>query len=100
MPKALDSINPTLAHLRGSPRARFDAGRSQRDSVPLEAHAEVAADAKRPDPLPILAQQDKSRLPELLPIRYGRMSRNPFTFLRGAAAVMASDLAAGPRTDL
>jgi uncharacterized protein (DUF2252 family) len=68
--------------------------------VPLEAHAEVVADAKRTDPLAILAQQDKSRLPELIPLRYGRMSRTPFTFLRGAAAVMAGDLASGASTDL
>jgi hypothetical protein len=100
MPNNLDGMNPTLAHLRASPRARYDAGRSQRDSVPLDAHAEVVADTDRADPLPILAQQDKSRLPELVPLRYGRMSRTPFTFLRGAAAVMASDLAAGSRTDL
>ena len=52
----------------------------------------------RPDPLTILAEQDKTRLAELIPLRYGRMSRTPFTFLRGAAAVMASDLAAGART--
>ncbi|NNJ98001.1 MAG: DUF2252 domain-containing protein [Gammaproteobacteria bacterium] len=87
-------------HLRASPSARYEAGRAQRDTVPLEVHAEVAADTGRPDPLPILAQQDNSRLAELIPLRYGRMSRSPFTFLRGAAAVMASDLAAGPRTDL
>jgi hypothetical protein len=68
--------------------------------VPLAAHAELVADVDRREPLSILAQQDSSRLAELVPIRYGRMSRTPFTFLRGAAAVMASDLAAGPSTDL
>ncbi len=83
-----------------SPRARYDKGRAQRDAAPLESHAESVADADRADPLAILAQQDKSRLPELIPLRYGRMSATPFTFLRGAAAVMASDLAAGPRTEL
>jgi len=50
--------------------------------------------------LSILAQQDATRLGELVPIRYGRMSRTPFTFLRGAAATMAADLAAGPFTDV
>jgi len=89
-----------LTPLRASLRARYDAGRLRRDTVPLEAHVEVASDADRTDPLAILAQQDKSRLPELIPLRYGRMSRTPFTFLRGAAAVMASDLAALSRTDL
>ena len=82
------------------PRARYERGRSQRDAVPLESHAESVGDADRADPLAILAQQDKRRLPELIPLRYGRMSATPFTFLRGAAAVMASDLAAGARTTL
>ncbi len=100
MPDVLESLNPTLAHKRSSPRDRHDAGQSRRDSIPLEAHAETVADRDRADPLPVLAEQDKSRLSELVPIRYGRMSRTPFTFLRGAAAVMASDLAAGPRTDI
>ena len=100
MPISFESINPMWAHLRESSKTRYEAGRAQRDTVPLEAHAEVVANAGRPDPLTILAQQDNNRLPELIPLRYGRMSRSPFTFLRGAAAVMASDLAAGPRTDL
>ncbi len=100
MPNTIDNVNPMPATLRASPRARYDAGRSRRDSVPLKAHAELVSDAERADPLAILAQQDKSRLAELIPLRYGRMSRTPFTFLRGAAAVMASDLAAGSRTDL
>jgi uncharacterized protein (DUF2252 family) len=68
--------------------------------VPLECHAEVPDLDQRADPLAILAVQDASRLEELVPLRYGRMSRTPFTFLRGSAAVMASDLAAGLRTDL
>jgi uncharacterized protein (DUF2252 family) len=72
----------------------------QRETVPLEAHAEAAPQTGRTDPLKILAHQEKPRLAELIPLRYGRMSRTPFTFLRGAAAVMASDLAAGPRTSL
>ena len=60
----------------------------------------MVTDADRADPLALLAQQDKCRLSDLVPLRYGRMSRTPFTFLRGAATVMASDLAAGSRTDL
>ncbi len=100
MPISLESINPMWAQLQAPPRERYAAGRSQREAVPLEAHAEMMTDAERVSPLSILADQDKSRLPELIPLRYGRMSRTPFTFLRGAAAVMASDLAAGPRTDL
>ncbi len=90
---------PSSRRPQAAPRARYDAGRARRDDVPLEAHAEVVADG-RSDPLAILAAQDTTRVPELVPIRYGRMSRTPFTFLRGAAAVMASDLAATPTTDL
>jgi uncharacterized protein (DUF2252 family) len=85
--------------LQTAPKSRYAAGRAQREAVPLETHAEVAA-GRRVDPLTILAKQDKSRLPDLLRLRYGRMSRSPFAFLRGAAAVMASDLAAGASTDL
>ena len=100
MPKTIADLNPALTEVLASPRARYDAGRSRRDAVPFEAHVDVGANADRADPLAILAQQDVSRLPDLVPIRYGRMSRTPFTFLRGAAAVMASDLAMLPRTDL
>ena len=100
MPKSLFSTDAAAAGLRAPPSARRDAGRAQRDTVPLEAHTEAAPQTNRIDPLTILARQDGSRLAELVPLRYGRMSRTPFTFLRGAAAVMASDLAAGARTDL
>ena len=54
----------------------------------------------RADPIAILEAQGASRVPELVPIRYGRMAVSPFTFYRGAAAVMAADLAAQPRTSL
>ena len=99
MPIRLETINPHLAHLRAPPRDRFDQGRAIREIVPLEEHAEVAQ-PKRRDPISTLTKQDKTRLQELVPLRYGRMSFSPFTFLRGAAAVMARDLAAGPRTNL
>jgi len=66
--------------------------------VPRSAHAELA-DADR-DPVAILEEQGKTRVPELLPIRYARMAASPFAFLRGAAAIMARDLADGPRTTL
>lgn len=99
MPVSLGRSNPRLKQLRGSPADRLEAGRSQRENVSHEALVEGPTSG-RADPLAILAEQDERRLPALVPLRYGRMSRTPFTFLRGAAAVMASDLAAGPRTDL
>jgi uncharacterized protein (DUF2252 family) len=100
MPGSPFDIEREARDLSAAPAERYEAGRSRRDAVPLEAHAEAAADAGRVDPLTLLATQDQTRLADLIGLRYGRMSRTPFTFLRGAAAVMASDLAAGARTDL
>ncbi len=80
--------------------ARAEVGRSRRDSIPLEAHAELCLPASRASALSILRAQDEHRVEDLVPIRYGRMLATPFTYLRGSAAVMAADLAAGPRTDL
>ncbi|MBX7102435.1 MAG: DUF2252 domain-containing protein [Gemmataceae bacterium] len=93
--------NP-LAHLRANPKDRFEAGRARRETVPLESHAETPVGPDRADALTILENQnvEQHRLPELIPLRFGRMSYSPFTYLRGAAAVQAGDLAAGPSTDL
>ncbi len=79
---------------------RRSIGVEWRQKVPLGAHAEWAAPANRADPLDILIAQGRERIPELLPVRYARMKTDPFAFLRGAAAVMAADLAANPTTGL
>jgi uncharacterized protein (DUF2252 family) len=100
MVNPLESINPEAAHLRAGIGARYDMGRSRLESLPLEAHAEYVAPADRVCPFEILARQDRSRVARAIPLRYGRMSASAFTFLRGSAAVMASDLAGEPRTDL
>src|SRR3954466_11705080 len=68
---------------------RAAAGKALRRAVPLAAHAETSRGA-RPDPLAVLQAQAASRVPQLIPIRYGRMLVTPFTFFRGAAAVMAA----------
>ncbi|MBU6363773.1 MAG: DUF2252 family protein [Acidobacteria bacterium] len=68
--------------------------------TPRSALAGFDPPARRFDPLKVLAAQDRVRIPELVPIRYGRMSVSPFTFLRGAAAVMARDIAAQPTTGI
>ncbi|WP_062377852.1 DUF2252 domain-containing protein [Demequina pelophila] len=81
-------------------RTRVDVGRAHRDAVPLESHAELPDEAGRPEAVDLLAAQDVSRIPRLVPIRHARMRATPFTFYRGAAAVMASDLSRGPRTDI
>jgi uncharacterized protein (DUF2252 family) len=79
---------------------RMAEGRAERESVPLEAHAEWAPSDGRPDPVWILEQQNATRVPELVPIRHGRMIVSPFTFYRGGAAIMASDLSQTPSTRL
>ena len=75
---------------------RLAEGRAERESVPLEAHAEWVAPADRPDPVGILEAQDATRVPELVPIRHGRMIVSPFTFYRGSAAIMA-EICRAPR---
>ncbi|MFW2382893.1 MAG: DUF2252 domain-containing protein [Acidimicrobiales bacterium] len=79
---------------------QFELGREQRKNVPLEAHAELNTDPDRPDPVDLLTAQDTMRLQELVPIRHGRMRVTPFTFYRGTAAIMASDLSRTASTDL
>jgi uncharacterized protein (DUF2252 family) len=72
----------------------------RRGGVPRSAHAAWEPDAQRPSPVELLEEQAKTRVPELVPIRYGRMLVSPFTFYRGAAYLMASDLSGLPRTTL
>lgn len=79
---------------------RVSAGKALRERVPRRAHGKWERPANRPDPIALLKKSDHGRLQELLPIRYGRMRESPFAFFRGAAAVMASDLAATPQTGL
>ena len=71
-------------------------GRAARDTVPRAAHGDWAPAPDRPDPVSVLQKQAATRLQDLVPIRYGRMLVSPFTFYRGAAAVMAADLAVTP----
>lgn len=75
---------------------RIAHGRARRADVPRSAHAGWSPASGRPDPVALLEAQAASRVPELVPIRYGRMLSSPFAFYRGAASVMASDLATTP----
>ena len=75
--------------------ARRAAGKAARQTVSLESHAQVVVD-DRPDPVDLLEGQATSRVPELVPIRYGRMLASPFAFYRGGALIMASDLSRTP----
>jgi hypothetical protein len=76
-----------------SPGQRRKAGAAIRSDVARSAHSEWARRSDRADPAGVLIEQGKSRIRELLPIRYGRMRTDPFAFLRGAAAVIAAGLA-------
>ncbi len=79
---------------------RVARGKAARAAVPRESHAGFDPPADRPDPVALLEQQAESRVPELVPIRYGRMLVSPFAYYRGAAMPMASDLAGLPCTGL
>src|SRR4051794_10860654 len=82
------------------PAARAARGLQARAHAPLDSHADFAPAADRPDPVATLLAQATSRVPELVPIRHGRMLLSPFTFLRGSAALMAADLADTPASGL
>ncbi|MFD3542637.1 DUF2252 domain-containing protein [Streptomyces sp. NPDC058662] len=79
-----------------TPGQRAAQGKEARRRSPRSGHAVYRPSPDRPDPLAILEAQSAARVPELVPIRYSRMSESPFRFYRGAAAVMASDLANSP----
>ncbi|MGW3123114.1 DUF2252 domain-containing protein [Streptomyces sp. NPDC001107] len=83
-----------------TPVVRAERGKAARRRMARSAHAGWVAPVDRADPVAVLERQGRDRLPELLPIRYGRMAASPFAFLRGSAAVMAADLASRPHTGL
>src|ERR1700735_1196996 len=86
------------AHL--STAERMARGKAARTRAPRAAHEAWEAPPNRPDPVALLEGQAVSRVQELVPIRYGRMLVSPFTFYRGAALIMASDLASSPSSGL
>ncbi|WP_329011903.1 DUF2252 domain-containing protein [Streptomyces sp. NBC_01601] len=83
-----------------TPAERAALGKAARRRSPRSSHAVYRPSPDRPDPLTVLEAQSASRVPELVPIRYGRMTESPFRFYRGAAAIMASDLAGTPASGL
>jgi uncharacterized protein (DUF2252 family) len=97
----------TVASSRGTAAAqcltkaeRAARGKAARREVPRSSHAAFEPSPERTDPVELLERQAATRLPELVPIRYGRMLVSPFTFYRGAALIMAGDLAHTPRSGL
>jgi hypothetical protein len=83
-----------------SRKERLAAGKALREAVPREHHAAWKPAPERRDPIEVLDEPNRDRMPELVPIRYGRMLRSPFTFLRGSAGLMAYDLSTTPSTGL
>lgn len=94
----------TEHHLSGvdtrhlTPQQRVARGKAARTDAPRSSHAEFIPPPKRTDPVEIIERQSATRVPELVPIRYARMSEAPFRFYRGAASIMAADLAETPRS--
>src|SRR6476659_2080305 len=83
-----------------TPDERAARGKATRAEVSRASHGEWEPSPHRPSPVELLEEQAQTRVPELVPIRYGRMLVSPFTFYRGAAYLMASDLSGGPRSGL
>ncbi|WP_394553499.1 DUF2252 domain-containing protein [Agromyces sp. MMS24-JH15] len=91
---------PKVGRVRPSRSERRAAGAALRATVPFDAHAELAADEGDRDPIGLIEAQGRTRLPELLALRHGRMASSSFAFYRGAAAIMAGDLRAVPDTGI
>ena len=88
----------TIAH--PSVDDRRAKGKEARDRTALSSHTGWTPATDRPDPIGLLEEQDVDREPDLVPVRHGRMLVSPFTFYRGAAKIMAADLAATPTASL
>src|SRR5271165_4965082 len=97
--KADKPVSPAAAR-QGSREQLYTEGKALRDSCARLSHADWKPPADRADPIDILEASNKGRLPELIPVRYGRMIPSPFVFFRGAAAIMAADLAHTPATGI
>ncbi len=100
--KSMSKVQAARAAERARPSIaqRLAEGKSLRDGTPRASHAAWTPPGDRPDPIETLQAEDRTRIQELVPIRYGRMMVSPFTFLRASAAVMAHDLAGTPSTGL
>jgi uncharacterized protein (DUF2252 family) len=103
MKHATDVIQTTTTHSSVpvvTPLEQAAAGKALRDKVPRKQHGQWNEVKGRPDPIDVLHKEDAGRMKRLVAIRYGRMLQSPFAFYRGAAGVMAADLAGTPATGL
>ena len=92
-------VHPVF-HSVGTYQERYAAGKALRAACPREAHAAWKPPKDRPDPIQTVLAAEKGRMPELLPLRHGRMVRSAFTFYRGSALAMANDLSFTPFTGM
>jgi uncharacterized protein (DUF2252 family) len=90
--------NKNTSKLDASRAEKYAAGKALRTNCPRNAHAAWKAPSNRRDPVELVLEAEKGRLPDLLPLRHGRMVRSAFTFYRGSALTMAADLASTPVT--
>src|SRR6478672_10335919 len=97
-PNGLVAVPSPIPH--PTVQERVTRGKVARATVPRESHAGWDPGPDRPDPIALLEAQAATRVPELVPIRYGRMVTSPLAFYRGAAAIMAADLAQMPHSGL
>ena len=81
---------------RRTPQESYDYGRALRENAPLESHADWSPASDRPDPVALIEEQNENRIPWLVPVRRARMAVSAFTFYRGTARIMATDLADTP----
>jgi uncharacterized protein (DUF2252 family) len=95
-----EGVKASVEVQRLSVADRIARGKAARGEVPRSSHAAFEPSPDRADPIALLERQARTRVPELVPIRYGRMLVSPFTFYRGAAMIMAGDLATTPRSGL
>jgi uncharacterized protein (DUF2252 family) len=93
-----DAVGARSGYLSADDRRA--AGKALRDAAPRAAHADWRPPKNRRDPIELLHESNEGRIPQLIPIRFGRMAQSPFAFYRGAAAIMAADLASTPMSGL
>ncbi len=99
-PTELEATTTRTTDSRPSRDALYAMGKAFREKCPRKSHAQWKPPADRPDPVQLVLRSEEGRIPDLLPLRHGRMARSAFTFYRGAAMTMASDLATTPTTGI
>jgi uncharacterized protein (DUF2252 family) len=91
-----DPVKNNFSFFYAPRNERYEMGKQMRKNCPRSSHAKWKVPANRHDPVDLVMQSNRDRIPKLVPLRHGRMGRSPFTFYRGAALNMASDLAGTP----